>query len=179
MTSVASTSPGPGTEPANGLEAVFLGSRAALLGFLRSHGAGDAAEDLLQELWIKIGKAPPGPVAQPLAYLYRAANNLMLDRYRSARQAAKRDHAWSDEVDVVAEPAAERALIAREQLQQARAVLDGVGERAAAVFRRHRLDGIPQRDLASEFGISLTTVESDLRRAYRAMIELRQRLDDN
>ena len=178
MTSNATTSSQPGIEPANGLEAVFLGNRAPLLGFLRSHGAGDAAEDLLQELWLKIGKVPPGPVAQPLAYRYRAANNLMLDRYRSARQAAKRDHAWSDAADAVAEPAAERTLIAREQLTEAKAVLDGVGERAAAVFRRHRLDGVPQRDLASEFGISLSTVESDLRRAYRAMIDLRQRLDD-
>ncbi|HEY0324811.1 MAG TPA: RNA polymerase subunit sigma-70, partial [Allosphingosinicella sp.] len=32
-----------------GLEAVFLTHRAALLRFLRARGAGDAAEDLLQE----------------------------------------------------------------------------------------------------------------------------------
>ena len=37
-----------------------------------------------------------GPIAQPLSYLYRSANNLMLDRYRSYQQAVKRDQDWSD-----------------------------------------------------------------------------------
>ena len=166
-------------EPATGLAAVLLANRPALLGFLRSHGAGDAAEDLLQELWLKVERAPVGPVAQPLSYLYRAANNLMLDRYRATRQATQREQAWSDVADAATEPPAERGLIAREQLQLAQAALAGLGPRAAALFRRHRLDGVPQRDLAAEFGISLSTVESDLRSAYRLMIDLRRQFDDD
>jgi len=54
----------------NGLEAVYLASRDALLRFLRAHGAGEAAEDLLNELWLRLRDARPGPVARPLAYLY-------------------------------------------------------------------------------------------------------------
>lgn len=163
-----------------GLEAVFLANRDRLLGFLKSHGAGDAAEDLLQELWLKLSRAPAGPVAQPLAYLYRAANNLMLDRYRSARQAAQRDHDWSDgdaPPAAAAAPSVERAVIAREQVALAAAALAALGDRAATVFRRHRIDGIAQRDIAAELGISLSTVEADLRLAYKAMIDLRRRLD--
>ncbi|MES2495921.1 MAG: RNA polymerase sigma factor [Pseudomonadota bacterium] len=160
-----------------GLEAVFLSNRDRLLGFLRAHGAGDAAEDLLQELWLKISSAPSGPIAQPLSYLYRAANNLMLDRYRSQQQATKRDHEWTEAATTVPgqsdAPSTERRLIAREQLRLAQAALDALGERPAAIFRRHRVDGVGQRDIAAEFGVSISTVESDLRRAYRAMIELR------
>src|SRR5690606_14273159 len=79
-----------------GLEAVFLSNRDRLLAFLRAHGAGEAAEDLLQELWVKVSTAPAGPIARPLSYLYRAANNLMLDHYRSRQQAVRRDQHWSE-----------------------------------------------------------------------------------
>lgn len=165
-----------------GLEAVFLSNRDRLLGFLRAHGAGEAAEDLLQELWIKLSAAPDGPVAQPLSYLYRAANNLMLDRYRSQQQAIRRDRDWTEAATTIPgtsdEPSSERQLIAREQLRIAQAALDQLGERPAAIFRRHRLDGVGQRDIAAEFGVSISTVEADLRRAYRAMIDLKERLDE-
>jgi len=165
-----------------GLEAVFLANRDRLLAFLRAHGAGEAAEDLIQELWVKISSAPTGPIAQPLSYLYRSANNLMLDRVRSQQQAAKRDHDWSEAATTVPglsdAPSTERHLIAGQQLRLAQAALDALGERPAAIFRRHRLDGVGQREIAVEFGVSLSTVESDLRRAYRAMIELRRKFDE-
>lgn len=167
---------------ATGLEAVFLSNRDRLLGFLRAHGAGEDAEDLVQLLWLKVAAAPDGPIAQPLSYLYRAANNLMLDRYRSQQQAAKRDHDWTDAATTLPgtsdEPSSERRLIAREQLRLAQAALDALGERPAAIFRRHRVDGVGQRDIAAEFGVSISTVEADLRRAYRAMIELKGKFDE-
>ena len=166
----------------SGLQAVFLANRDKLLRFLAAHGAGEAAEDLLQELWIRLSSGPAGPVAQPLPYLYRAAHNLMLDRYRSLQQSTKRDVDWAaaatSGADLSEVPEGERPLIAREQLRMADAALDALGERAAAIFRRHRIDGIPQKVIAREFGVSLSTVEAELRKAYRAMIELRRRLDE-
>ena len=166
----------------SGLKAVLLANREKLLRFLASHGAGDAAEDLLQELWIRVSTAAQGPVAQPLSYLYRAANNLMLDRYRSLQQAAKRDADWvsvaTSGTGEAEEPSAERPLIAREHLRLAEETLEGLGPRAAAVFRRHRIDGIAQKVIARELNVSLSTVEADLRTAYRAMLDLRRRLDE-
>jgi RNA polymerase sigma factor (sigma-70 family) len=165
-----------------GLTAVFIANRDKLLRFLLAHGAGDAAEDLLQELWIRISVGASGPIAQPLSYLYRAANNLMLDRYRAVRQASRREQDWvateTAGADVSEEPAGERPLIAREHVRMADATLDGLGERAAAAFRRHRIDGVPQKAIARELNVSLSTVEADLRRAYAAMLELRRRLDE-
>lgn len=150
-----------------------------MLRFLLAHGAGEAAEDLLQQLWMKIAAAPPGPVAQPLAYLYRAANNLVLDRHRATRQASRRDQDWSDLNTSQAQdaPTEERALIARQQLAATAATLDALGNRAAMVFRRHRIDGINQRDIAAALDISLSTVESDLRRAYAALASLQRTFD--
>ncbi len=165
-----------------GLEAIFLANRDRIERFLKAHGAGDEAEDFVQELWVKLAAAPAGPIGQPLAYLYRAANNLMLDRYRSARQATQRDQAWSDLASTVPgqsdAPAADRSLIARAEVRRVDAALAELGPRAAQVFRMHRIDGVAQREIAARLGVSLSTVESDLRRAYAALIALRQQLDE-
>ncbi|WP_076070329.1 RNA polymerase sigma factor [Sphingomonas montana] len=172
---------------AQGIEAVLLANRDRLVRFLEARGAGDAAEDVFQELWMKLATHPTGPVGQPLSYLYRAANNLMLDRYRSLRQAALRDHAWADpdgaqdrdDAAIAQSPvtSVERTLIAREELARADAAVTALGPRAATCFRRFRLDGISQKAIAAELGISLSTVESDLRKAYGALVELRRQID--
>ena len=165
-----------------GLEGAFLANRDRLLRFLIARGAGDAAEDLLQEVWLKISSRSSGPVAAPLSYLFRTADLLMIDRYRSARQEKLRERAWSEAqhgaTGVSDAPSAERHLIGREQARVVAITLEGLGQRTAAVFRRHRIDGIPQRRVAEEFGVSLSTVESDLRRAYAELAKLKERLDE-
>ena len=167
---------------ASGLEQVYLMNRPALLRFLRARGAGDAAEDLLQELWLKASAGVSGPVRDPLPYLYRVANNLMLDRRRSELRQARRDHQWSgaDTAPGQADPdipGGEQALIAQDELRRVEETLLSLGERTNRVFRRFRLDGVSQGQIAEEEGISLSAVEKHLQKAYRALIELRRRLD--
>ena len=163
-------------ETAGGLEQVYLVHRPQLLRFLRARGAGEAAEDLLQELWVRASAGASGPIRDPLPYLYRTANNLMLDRRREALRRARREEEYSDAGEKT-EPSSEQALAAREQLAEVARTLDGLGERTAAIFRRYRLDGRSQREIAEEQGISLSAVEKHLQRAYRALVELRRRFD--
>lgn len=164
-----------------GLEAVFLANRETLMRFLRARGAGDAAEDLLQDLWLRASGAQAGPIAEPLSYLYATANNLMLDRHRSFSRAQKRDHDWTDAATTMPgvsdAPSAERVLIGRERLRRVQDALAALGERPAAIFRRFRVDGVGQRDIAQEFGISLSAVEKDLQKAYRVIADLKGRDD--
>ncbi|HUD27982.1 MAG TPA: RNA polymerase sigma factor [Novosphingobium sp.] len=163
-----------------GLEAAFLENREKLVRFLRARGAGDAAEDLVQEVWLKIAASRPGPVASPLSYLFRTADLLMIDRFRSARQAGLRDRDWTqanagDPPGVSAEPSAERRIAASQEAASVLALLDGLGPRVAGIFRRHRIEGAPQKTVAAELGVSLSTVEADLRMAYRALQEWKER----
>jgi len=164
------------TDAAQGIEGILLANRARIVRFLEMRGAGDAAEDLFQDLWMRLTEKAAGPIADPLAYAMRAANNLMLDRYRSARQSALRDKAWG-EAAAVQTPSAESALISREQLAMVERTIAATGERPARIFRRFRVDGLLQRDIAAEMGISLSTVEADLRKVYAALAALRRQFD--
>lgn len=169
--------PPPGSP--TGIEAIYLANRDRLLRFLAARGAGDAAEDLVQDLWLKVSRRADGPIGNPVAYLYRAADTLMIDRYRSRRQSDLRDRAWSEDLgegDHPADPQAERVIAARQEAGRVAAVLAGLGERKATIFRRARIDGVPQRQIAAELGISLSTVESDLRAACRALADLKERM---
>jgi RNA polymerase sigma factor (sigma-70 family) len=164
------------TDAAQGIEGVLLANRDRIVRFLHVRGAGDAAEDLFQDLWMRLTDRPMGPVADPLPYVMRAANNLMLDRYRSARQSALRDKAWG-EAAAGHHPSAETSLISRQQLELVDAAIAATGERAARIFKLFRIDGMAQRDIAQEMGVSLSTVEADLRKVYAALAALRRQFD--
>lgn len=166
-----------------GLQQIFEEHRQQLLRYLRSHGAGDAAEDLLQELWLKVAAAPGGPVANPRSYLFRAATNLMIDRRRSEAQARRRERDWSEVADrlpdsAANDPAPDRRLQGRQQLALVEAELGKLPPRALAIFRAHRIDGQTQREIAASMALSASTIESDLRMVYRLLDELREKLDE-
>jgi len=163
----------------NGLESVYLANRDKIVRFLVARGAGDAAEDLTNDLWVKISTLSPGPIANPMSYLFRAADTLMIDRYRSRRQAERREQDWYDlgsDGEASTQPAGERVIGARQEVAKVAAVLARLGTRRETVFRRARIDGVSQRQIASELGVSLSTVEADLRIATRALIELKDEL---
>ena len=158
--------------PPTGLEAVYLDNRDRLVRFLVARGAGDAAEDLLHDLWIKVSARPSGPIDNPLSYLFRAADTLLIDRHRSRTQAQARDVAWS-EASVDEPTTGESVVAARQEVERVARALAELGPRRETVFRRARLDGVPQRQIAAELGVSLSTVEADLRAACRALAALK------
>jgi RNA polymerase sigma factor (sigma-70 family) len=166
----------------SGLAAVFETNRQALNRFLAARGASPhEAEDILQEVFLKLGKLPTGPIADPLAYLYRMADNLFLDTRRSQNRRNAREEAWTTAWHGIGEiddrPSAEEQLIARERLNLVQQVLAQMPERTLFIFRRFRLDEIGQRQIAAELGITVSAVEKHLQRAYRALLEARSELD--
>lgn len=164
------------SDSTQGIEGVLLAHKSHIVSFLAARGAGDGAEDLFHDLWVRLSQRQDGPIANPLSYIMRAANNLMLDRYRSRRQEHLREQAWGEEA-VTPKASTEAMLISREQLEQVDEAINQMGERAARIFRRFRVDGISQRDIAVEFGVSLSTVEADLRKTYAALAALKRQFD--
>lgn len=169
----------------SGLAAVFMANRLALQRFLRARFRGGVdSDDILQDLWIKIEALDAGPVAEPLAYIYRMAQNLVHDRKRSVLRRNLRDSEWTKgqidgdlhaAVDNV--PSAERQLFARDHLRLVDAVLDGLPERTAFAFRSARIEGIPQKEIAARMSISVSAVEKHLQKAYRAVLAIHTELE--
>ena len=106
----------------SGLTQLFGELRGELLRFLAARtGDRSEAEDLVQELWLRVSTVDPGPIANGRAYLYRVAQNLVLDRVRERRRRERRDGEWADSQTIKvageaadARPSAADAIIERE-----------------------------------------------------------------
>lgn len=161
----------------------YLEKRDTLLRlFTASLGRPDLAEDILQELYLKIEKfGPDQSVENPLGYLFRAANNIYLNRLRAQGSQVVRDEAWQDaHTDTIgaeaiaAEPGAEAALIHKQTLAGILAALAELDETTQAVVRLNRFEGLTQKEVAGRLGLSLATVERRLGNALRHLMQWRQ-----
>jgi len=155
-----------------GLERLYTQHRAQLLRFLRAR-TGDAAEaeDIVQELWLRLRTQHVGPVANGRAYLFQMANNLVLDRVRERQRRARRDRLWTEAVQLQAPaegeaaapgPAPEEALIEQEQQRQLAVLIAALPEGARRAFWMHKIEGCSHAEVARRLGISRSGVEKHI-----------------
>jgi len=154
----------------DGLIGAYAELRPQLLRFLRAR-TGDAAlaEDIIQDIAVKLAETATGPVGNPSAFLHRMANNLLIDRAREARARLNREQAWTDQETVQSgsdtvdpQPSAERALLARDELARVLTAIDSLPPAAAQVFRLHRIEGLSHPQIAARLGISRSAVEKSM-----------------
>jgi RNA polymerase sigma-70 factor (ECF subfamily) len=159
-----------------GLKAIFLAQRPTLLRLLVARlGNREDAEDVLQDMWLRIDRLADQPVAQPAAFLYRIAANLATDRRIATGRRGARDAVWVDSLPRADElPDAERTLMAQRQWQEVEGAIADMPERMAIALRMFRLEEQSQRAIAEHLGISISGVEKLLQRAYR---KIHDRLD--
>jgi RNA polymerase sigma-70 factor (ECF subfamily) len=128
----------------------------------------DDAEEVLQDMWLRIDQLSDRPIAQPAAFLYRVAANLATDRRIASNRRIAREAAWlRHQPDAGELPDAERVLVARSEWRRIEGALDDMPERMATALRLFRIEGQPQRVIAERLGISVSGVEKLLQRAYR------------
>jgi RNA polymerase sigma-70 factor (ECF subfamily) len=169
---VTTNEPTGDRKPLGGLEAVYWSRRNELLRFVRARVSPDLAEDVLQDLWIKI-QSVSRPVDDPVGYLYRAADNLAISQHRSALRTRRRDDDWEATRPKIEPGRFDDAIAAREQIAEAERRLRQLGFRALQTFIMFRVHGMPQRSIAKALNVSLSTIEKDLQRSYRAIAGLR------
>jgi len=166
------------------LQSVFLANRDRLHHFLRARALDDSeAEDCLQEIWLRILGARVGTIKEPLSYLYRMADNMVIDLRRGARRRADRERAWASRIPGVPEdidpyPGADEAITARERLAAVQSAIAPLPARTREIFRKFRLEGISQKEIASEFGITVSAVEKQLQKAYAAVLQAASEFDN-
>ena len=162
------------------LLAVFLQKRENLVLFLGARLRSMAtAEDLVQDLYLKVAAMEPeAEVRAPVALLYRMAANLMVDHVRSDQRASQRNAQWRREthvtlggLDVVAEPAADEALAAKERVRQLAEAVAELPPQMGRAFRLHKLEGLSQAETAQAMGVSRKMVEQHVGVAVRRLAE--------
>jgi RNA polymerase sigma-70 factor, ECF subfamily len=154
-------------EPAGHLERLYERHGRAVLGhctrLLRDVAS---AEDATQEVFLRVRRSARLPPAQAMRpWLFRVATNYCLNelRRRNVRAHGSPPFAGSD----VTSP--EDAFAAR---SDARGFLEQLTPRARAVTWLTYVDGMLQREVAAELGVSRRTVVSELHRAQAAMVGL-------
>jgi RNA polymerase sigma-70 factor (ECF subfamily) len=133
----------------------------------RRLGSSDAATEVLHEVYLRLSVADTAAaVRNPDAYLYRAALNVAAD----ARDADRR---WVDKATIEAlrhrddcELDPEEVFMARQEWKVLLAALEQLPARRRAVFLAARLEELPHREIASRFGVSIDTVDRELKQAF-------------
>jgi RNA polymerase sigma-70 factor (ECF subfamily) len=170
--------PTPGEGDEDLLVRTYLARRANLVRFFAGRtGSAAAAEDLAQELYLKLAGRPEGPEADnPVALLYRIALNLMLDRARGEARSAARDADWRGlhrtvvaGQEIAEEPAADEALASRDRLRRLVEAVAGLPPQMRRAFTLHKLEGLSQAETARAMGLSVKSVEKHVSAALKAL----------
>ncbi|AUW57714.1 RNA polymerase subunit sigma-70 [Sphingobium sp. SCG-1] len=161
----------------DGLSKVYHIHRPALLRLLAARtGTQGDAEDLLQELWIKVQCNPPVVVEHARAYLFRMAHNLATDRLRTRQRRMTRERRWSDEatdfatsIDEQTDRAksAEQILLDREEVAILASAIANLPEGSRRVFHMHKIEGSSHAEVASRLGITRSGVEKHIAAAMK------------
>lgn len=164
----------------SGLTEIFMEKRTALLRYFSMRlNSEAAAEDLVQDIYVRLATAEIGPIENPVAFLYRLGTNLMLDRMKQRRRAEARDDAWQASrtmraggEDVANEPAADDALADRQRLARLMNALEALPPQRQRAFRLHKLEGLSHSETAATMGISRSAVEKHIIAALRQLLPL-------
>lgn len=139
----------------------------------------EAAATLTQDCFLKAyrGRAEFRGEASVQTWLVRIALNLARDHQRSRRhgfwrrllRGDAREAELATEMAEDAAPRADRALLAREQLQRTMEAVKTLSQQQQTAFHLRFLEELSLEDIARVMGIEIGTVKSHLSRAVNAL----------
>jgi len=154
----------------------FASLRPRMEALARSRaGNREAAEDLMQDTWIKLSLSASGAaVENPAGFVTAAARNTVVDHVRKDRRRAEIDAEVQSLLwDATDDISPERVVIGREMLKMVESALDEMPERSRRIFLMNRLGGISHRQIARQLGISEEAVYYHIRRVLERLAAVR------
>lgn len=152
----------------------ILPHEAALVRFLSRKLANAAdVQDIRHDIYIRVLEAAEREVpAQPKAFLFSVARNLLVDRARRDRIVAIDLLEDLDSLNVLIEEGTpERRESGRQQLQRLSLLIQRLPDRCRDVVWMRRVEDLPQKVIARRLGIAEATVEKHLVRGIRMLAD--------
>ncbi|WP_422777247.1 RNA polymerase sigma factor [Pseudomonas mediterranea] len=162
---------------------VFLAQRTPLLRTLeRMVNNPSTAEDLLQETYLRVSRALGERTVEHLEpFVFQTARNLARDHLRTRRMQSRTvlDDVPLEVVHNVVAPqsSAEDAAHAEQMLERLNVSLQALSPRQQRIFILSRLHGHAYQDIAAALGVSLSTVQKELKLIMAICIGVAERLD--
>ena len=159
------------------LEELYLSMRGSLSGMVARIVPSHEVEDIVQETYIRLRRAVVAQeIRHPRSYLYRTARNLALDSIKKADNALGVE--WNDDASYAAN-SSDSIVSTIESTANFDRFCQSVQQlpaQAQRVFVLKKVYGYTQREIATELGISESTVEKHValgsRRCSRYMGDL-------
>lgn len=150
-------------------------SRALLAFFERRGCAAAVAEDLTQDVFVRVlAYRSRAPILNPAAFLFHAAGNLLRDRIRTDRRwqfcPVETIDAGKARQPLVDPITPERILGDRQSLAVVSQAIEELDPRTRRIFLMARLDETRRLDIATGLGLSVSLVEKTVRSAHRHVV---------
>jgi RNA polymerase sigma factor (sigma-70 family) len=132
----------------------------------RRAGSADLADEALQDTFLRLSNATViGPVRDLHAYLFRVAMGVV-----SNRRVAERRRRTVSEADAPFDlpddsPGPERIIEARSEIDALKRVIQELPQRRREILMATFVDEVPLRQIAERFGVSVRTVQVELKQA--------------
>jgi len=156
---------------ANGLDQIYRRERPRLLRLLSRRVSTDCAEDMIQQMFVRLVKRDGGghaPVMAPGAYLREAAGNLVRDRARALARTGEDRHVAVEDLPLASgDPVA--MLEARDRLARIEQAVGRLKPLTREIFLACRLDGYSYAEIAERTGLSVRGVEKQMSRALKQL----------
>jgi RNA polymerase sigma factor (sigma-70 family) len=160
------------------LKSLFLLHAEALQSYLRRKGSDpQLAADLVQESFLRLAEQHGKErIDNTQAWLYRTAQNLLIDHVRRQRR-HKTDSVPHEDLDGIVEerPGLDEQTIAERRTQQLHAAVAELPPRTREIFRLNRLEGLTYAEVARQLDISDSSVQKHL---AKALAHVMQRLQE-
>lgn len=146
---------------------------AAVRAWLKRTMNPDDVEDIIQESYCRIaGLTDVSHIRNGRAYLFTTARMLVLERIRRARVVSIDTAFELEKFDPVDErPSPEQVTSAHQELRRVKRLIDSLPERCRDVFRMRKIEGLSQREVAAKLNVSEHTVENDVVKGLRLILE--------
>ncbi|WP_338290600.1 RNA polymerase sigma factor [Planctobacterium marinum] len=144
------------------IETIFEAHRESLASFIAKRiGSPASTDDIMQDLYIKLQTIDSATIKYPKAYLFRMANNLIIDEQRKQNRYVSEEEAPQPE----SQQGPEQIIQHRQKLEVIKDALQELPEKTRDVFYLQKLGDIDKNQVARQLDISVNMVEKHLRKA--------------